>query len=52
MVFLYGWCEHLFVNELPDKYFKTVFFEWLYVLRGSLLQLLIENCDFLNVDIS
>jgi len=26
MIFLYGWCEHLFVNELPDKYFKTVFF--------------------------
>ena len=39
------------MNILPDKYFKTVF--WVgEVLHGSLLQLLLEHCDFLNIDIS
>jgi len=23
--FLYGWCEHLFVSELNNEYFKTIF---------------------------
>jgi len=36
------------VNILPDKYFKTVFSGW--ILHDSLLQLLFELCDFLNVD--
>ena len=35
------------MNILPDIYFKTVF-EWLS--HGSLLQLLLELCDFLKID--
>ena len=37
-------------NILPDKYFKTVFRVG-EVLHGSLLQLLLEHCDFLHIDI-
>jgi len=36
------------VHILPDKYFKTLF-EW---LSRSLLQLLLEHDDFLDIDIS
>jgi len=37
----------------PDIYFKTMF-EWLSLalLHYSLLHLLLNNCDFLNTDIS
>ena len=37
----------------PDIYFKTMF-EWLSLalLHNSLLHLLLNNCDFLNTDIS
>ena len=39
------------MNILLDKYFKTVF--WVgEVLHGSLLQLLLKHCDFLNIGIS
>ena len=36
---------------LPDKYFKRVFLN-VYVLHGSLLQLLLEHGDFLKEYIS
>jgi len=39
------------MNMLSDKYFKTVFLVG-EVLHRSLLQLLLEHCDFLNIDIS
>jgi len=32
------------INILPENHFKTVFSG--YVLRGSLLQLLLEHCNF------
>ena len=43
------------MNILADKYFKTAFFEWLGLsLRWQFAspQLLLEHCDFLNIDIS
>jgi len=39
------------MNILPDKYFKTVFFQWLS-LTGQFAQLLLEHCEFLHIDIS
>jgi len=47
--FLHGWCKHLFVSELSNKYFTKQIL--LNVLHGSSLQLLLEYCDFLNTDI-
>jgi len=38
------------MNILPHKYFKTVFSG--AVLHGSLLQLVLDHGDFLNIDIS
>ena len=38
------------INILPEKYFKTVFLSG-KVLHGRLLQLLLEDGDFLNIDI-
>ena len=56
MVFLYGQCEHFFISELTQEYFTKQIFKTVFrvseVLRGSLLQLLLEHCDFLNIDIS
>ena len=53
MGFLYGWCEHLFVNELnneylPDKYFKTVF----WVAKSSMavcFNYFLSMAIFLNI---
>jgi len=39
------------MNILPDRYFKRVVLSGL-VSHGSFLQLLLEYCDFLNMDIS
>ena len=39
------------MNIFPDKHFKNSFLSG-QVLCGCLLQLLLEHCDILNVDIS
>ena len=51
MGFLYGWHERLFVSELNKKHFTRQVFSNSF-FSGSLLQLLLEHCNFLNTDIS
>ena len=55
MRFLYGGCDHHFVSDLRNEYFTRQIFKTVFsgkVFGGSLLQLLLEHCDFLNIDVS
>ena len=55
MGFLCGWCEHLFVSEVNNAYFSRQIFQnsfWMAKSYNSVLQLLLEHGDFLNIDIS
>jgi len=56
-IYLYGWCEHLFVSELHNEYFTRQIFKTVFWVAKSYtaicsIQLLFEHCDFLNIDIS
>jgi len=55
MEFLYDWRKRLLVSEIHNEYFTRhilkQFFEWLN-LTGQFAQLLLQHCDFLDIDIS